>query len=141
MSEITQNKEDPTVERLKTVTERFFDWVQFLALLSIAFTAVFCLARELFHMMSSGRVQLGDLLLLFLYTEVIVMARAAMRSEHEVLIAMPMAIAVVAMARYMVVSPTHDPMHQILYCCLILILVIGLVLWYFRSWPHRPRNN
>ena len=69
------------------------------------------------------------------------MARAAMRSEHEVLIAMPMAIAVVAMARYMVVSPTHDPMHQILYAATILILVIGLVLWYFRSSPHRPRNN
>lgn len=137
----TETHESPALDAARNKVEGVFSWLQFVALVAIAFTGVFCFCQELYKVFTVGEVHLGDLLLMFLYTEIIVMAREAMRSEHEVLIAMPISIAVVALARYMVVSPTHDPNHQILYALSVLILIVGLVIWYLRNWPQRNKQN
>lgn len=130
-----------TLTKLKGSINNLFNWIQFLALISIALTAVLCFVRELWMMTSNGVVHMGDLLLLFLYTEVIVMARTALQNDHEALIAMPLAIAVVALARYMIIGSSHEPLHQIMYATGILILVVAMVLWYFRTWPNQQKNN
>lgn len=65
-------------------------------------------------------------------TEVMVMARAALHSHHELAIAMPIAIAIVAMGRYMVVSSDHNALHQMMYAGAIFILVAALFLWKMR---------
>lgn len=133
--------ESPAMIKARERVEGLFSWLQFFALVSIALTGILCFCQEMYKVFTLGEVHLGDLLLMFLYTEIVVMAREAMRSEHEVLIAMPISIAVVALARYMVVSPTHDPNHQMLYAVSILILIVGLVIWYLRNWPHRNKQN
>ena len=61
-----------------------------------------------------------------------VMARAALHSHHELAIAMPIAIAIVAMGRYMVVSSDHNALHQMMYAGAIFILVAALFLWKMR---------
>ena len=133
--------ESPAMKKARLRVEGVFSWLQFFALITIALTGIVCFCQEMYKVFTLGQVHLGDLLLMFLYTEIVVMAREAMRSEHEVLIAMPISIAVVALARYMVVSPTHDPNHQMLYAVSILILIVGLVIWYLRNWPHRNKQN
>ena len=60
------------------------------------------------------------------------MARAALHSHHELAIAMPIAIAIVAMGRYMVVSSDHNALHQMMYAGAIFILVAALFLWKMR---------
>ena len=92
--------------------DRLFNVCQFLGLSAIAIAAIVGFGAELWRMVTADTIALGDLLLLFLYTEVMVMARAALHSHHELAIAMPIAIAIVAMGRYMVVSSDHNALHQ-----------------------------
>lgn len=118
------------------VFDRIFDVVQFVSLSAIALAAVVGFVAELWRMATADGVAIGDLLLLFLYTEVMVMARAALHSHHELAIVMPIAMAVVALGRYMVVSSDHDAMHQIMFAAAVFILVAALFLWKIRG-----RNN
>ena len=109
--------------------DRLFNVCQFLGLSAIAIAAIVGFGTELWRMVTADTIALGDLLLLFLYTEVMVMARAAL---HELAIAMPIAIAIVAMGRYMVVSSDHNALHQMMYAGAIFILVAALFLWKMR---------
>ena len=74
--------------------DRLFNVCQFLGLSAIAIAAIVGFGTELWRMVTADTIALGDLLLLFLYTEVMVMARAALHSHHELAIAMPIAIAI-----------------------------------------------
>lgn len=112
--------------------DKIFIWAQFFGLVAIGVTALVCFVMEFWEMISTRNVNLGGLLLLFLYTEVVVMARAAMHSDHELTIVMPIVIAVVAIGRYMVVGADHDSMHQLLYAGAIFVLVAALFVWYIR---------
>ena len=106
--------------------DRLFNVCQFLGLSAIAIAAIVGFGAELWRMVTADTIALGDLLLLFLYTEVMVMARAALHSHHE------LAIAIVAMGRYMVVSSDHNALHQMMYAGAIFILVAALFLWKMR---------
>ena len=110
--------------------DRLFNVCQFLGLSTIAIAAIVGFGTELWRMVTADTITLGDLLLL--YTEVMVMARAALHSHHELAIAMPIAIAIVAMGRYMVVSSDHNALHQMMYAGAIFILVAALFLWKMR---------
>lgn len=112
--------------------DKIFVWAQFFGLVAIGVASLVCFVLELWEMIASRNVNLGGLLLLFLYTEVVVMARAAMHSNHELTIVMPIAIAVVAIGRYMVVGSDHDSMHQLFYAGAIFVLVAALFIWYIR---------
>ena len=68
--------------------DRLFNVCQFLGLSAIAIAAIVGFGAELWRMVTADTIALGDLLLLFLYTEVMVMARAALHSHHELAIAM-----------------------------------------------------
>lgn len=113
--------------------DQFFTAIQVVGLIWIAITATACFVAECVRIGSVLSVTLGDLLMLFLYIEVLVMARGAMVERHSVTIEMPVCIAVVAMARYMVVSPTHDPVSQIIYAGSIALLVLALIVWRLRT--------
>ena len=109
--------------------DRVFDIIQFVCLCAIALAAVIGFGTELWHMLTTDRVVLGDLLMLFLYTEVMVMARAALHSNHELAVLMPITIAVVALGRYMVVSSDHNALNQVLFAGAVFILVSAFFLW------------
>lgn len=111
------------------IFDSIFEVLQFVGLCAIAIAAVVGFATELWRMTTADGVALGDLLLLFLYTEVLIMARAALHSHHEMAIVMPIAMAVVALGRYMVVSSDHNALHQIMYAAAVFILVAALFLW------------
>ena len=139
----TEELEKDADPRWLIMTRRLFDQIftimQVVGLIWIAIIAVACFVAECLRIGSVWSVTLGDLLMLFLYIEVVVMARGAMVERHAVTIEMPVCIAVVAMARYMVVSPSHDPVSQIIYAGSIALLVLALIVWRLRTNWERNR--
>lgn len=121
------------ISNVLKLTDQLFVWAQFLGLMAISVVVAYCFVTEMMAMVFTRTASLGDLLMLFLYVEVLVMARAAMHSDHELTIAMPIAIAVVAIGRYMVMSSDHNASHQLMYAGSIFVLVGALCLWRWRK--------
>ncbi|GAB4174701.1 MAG: phosphate-starvation-inducible PsiE family protein [Rhodocyclaceae bacterium] len=86
---------------------RFFsgglDAVELLGLLVIAFATTVAAWQEVAGMFEARRVTLADLLLLFLYLEVLAMIGQYFKSGH-VPVRYPLYIAMVALARYLILD-------------------------------------
>ena len=77
--------------------------VENIGLLTIALATVVAMAQEIIRMVVQTHVNLGDLLLLFLYLEVLAMVLVYLES-HRLPVRLPMYIAIVALARYLVLD-------------------------------------
>lgn len=86
---------------------RFFgtglDLVEYVGLLVIAFATTTAMYHEVITMFEAKRVQLADLLLMFLYLEVLAMVGQYFKSGH-LPVRYPLYIAMVALARYLVLD-------------------------------------
>ena len=88
-------------------------------------------------MIDTHTAGLGDLLLLFLYIEILSMVKGSALGTREIPIRTPVALAIVAVARYIVVDVEHmSPTFMLLTAGAILVLVIAL--WVL-SKIHHPR--
>lgn len=76
---------------------------EYLGLLVIAIATVFAGGTEVLKMVSAGKVTLGDLLLLFLYLEVLAMVAIYLKSG-KLPIRFPIYIAIVALARLLILD-------------------------------------
>lgn len=74
-----------------------------LGLLVIAFLTVIAMANEVWSMIEVMNVTLGDLLLLFIYLEVLAMVGLYLKSG-KLPVRMPLYIVIVALARYMILD-------------------------------------
>ncbi len=72
-------------------------------LIIISIATLFAIFEEVMLMFSRGSVQLGDLLLLFIYLEVLAMV-ANYAEVGKLPIRMPIYIAIVALARYLILD-------------------------------------
>lgn len=77
--------------------------VENIGLLTISVATVVAMAQEIMRMVVHAHVNLGDLLLLFLYLEVLAMVLVYLES-HRLPVRLPMYIAIVALARYLVLD-------------------------------------
>ncbi len=86
---------------------RFFgtglDFVEYAGLLVIAFATTTAMYHEVITMFEAKRVNLADLLLMFLYLEVLAMVGQYFKSGH-LPVRYPLYIAMVALARYLVLD-------------------------------------
>lgn len=88
----------------------------------------------MFGIVARGSVSLGDLLLLFIYLEVLAMVRAQLESG-EIPLSMPFAIAMVALSRYLVLDMKAMDNWQILAIDgAMLLLAVSLVA--IRYWKN-----
>ncbi|MGA7800646.1 MAG: phosphate-starvation-inducible PsiE family protein [Gammaproteobacteria bacterium] len=78
-------------------------WVEILGLFVIAIATVIAGAQEVGLMMQAGRVRLGDLLLLFIYLEVVAMVGLYLESG-QLPVRLPLYIGMVALARYLILD-------------------------------------
>jgi protein PsiE len=78
-------------------------WVQDLGLLVIAISTVIALGIEISTMIELKRVALADLLLMFIYLEVLAMVSIYLDSG-KLPVRMPLYIAMVALARYLILD-------------------------------------
>ncbi|MGI2259998.1 phosphate-starvation-inducible protein PsiE [Shewanella sp. GXUN23E] len=77
--------------------------VENMVLVIIAIATVFAIGQEIVHIFKMGTVALADLLLLFIYLEVLAMVGNYLESG-KLPIRMPLYIAIVALARYLILD-------------------------------------
>jgi len=78
-------------------------WIQEIGLLVIAISTVVAVGIEIKVMFDAGTVTLADLLLLFIYLEVLAMVSIYLESG-KLPVRIPLYIAIVALARYLVLD-------------------------------------
>jgi protein PsiE len=88
---------------IKETNIRLLTLIESIGLLVIVIATVIAMADEVLLMANAARVTLGDLLLLFLYLEVLAMAGLHYNSGRMP-VRFPLYIAMVALARYMILD-------------------------------------
>jgi protein PsiE len=92
-----------TLDRIRKFFSGGLDIVEFVGLLVIAFATSVAIYQEVLVMLSAQRVTLADLLMMFLFLEVLAMIGQYFRSGH-IPVRYPLYIAMVALARYLVLD-------------------------------------
>ena len=101
--------------------------VQVLAVLLIFVGAVIGFSIEVLNMISTKKVELADLLLLFIYVEVMGMIRVYLLQE-EIRITYPLIIAITAISRLIILQKKDlDPAILIYESLAILILALAII--------------
>lgn len=77
--------------------------VEHFVLIIIAIATIIAIGQEIVHIVTNARVDLADLLLLFIYLEVLAMV-ANYAESGKLPVRMPIYIAIVALARYLILD-------------------------------------
>ncbi|MDK9705192.1 MAG: phosphate-starvation-inducible PsiE family protein [Sulfuritalea sp.] len=92
-----------TFDRLRKFFSSGLDIVEYAGLLVIAFATTIAMYQEAMLMVESHRVSLADLLLMFLYLEVLAMIGQYFKSG-QLPVRFPLYIGMVALARYLILD-------------------------------------
>ena len=92
-----------TFDRLRTVFSSSLDVVEYAGLLVIALATTIAMYQEAVVMVEARRVALADLLLMFLYLEVLAMIGQYFKSG-QLPVRFPLYIGMVALARYLILD-------------------------------------
>jgi len=98
--------------------------VEKLFLIIIAVFTVAAMGQEIFSLISNRRVELQDLLLMFIYAEVLGML-AAFYSSHRIPITIPVFIAMTALSRLIILQGKDGNPAMLLYESGAIILIAG----------------
>ena len=110
-----------------------------LGLSLLGLMTIVALGQEVFSIIVKGSIELGDLLLLFIFLEVLAMVRTQLVSG-EIPLSMPFAIAMVALSRYLVLDMKAMDSWQILAVAgAMLLLAVSLVA--IRYWKNARKLN
>jgi protein PsiE len=91
------------MNNISTIGHKVLTWVQDIGLLIIAISTVVAIGIEINVMWVNGTVTLADLLLLFIYLEILAMVSIYLDSG-KLPVRMPLYIAIVALARYLILD-------------------------------------
>ncbi|MEJ2400729.1 MAG: phosphate-starvation-inducible PsiE family protein [Xanthomonadales bacterium] len=91
------------MKKIVSIGHSALNWVQDIGLFVIAIATVVAIGIEINVMVQAMRVTLADLLLLFIYLEVLAMIGVYLDSG-KLPVRMPMYIAIVALARYLILD-------------------------------------
>ena len=107
--------------------------IQLIAALIVLIATVLSFFLEINEMYANRTVSLADLLLLFIYIEVIGLVRSYWETR-SVRISYPLIIAITALARYIILQDKNDDPATLLYIALaILIVALSTVIIRFRN--------
>ena len=101
----TMDSETP-IKRIKAFERAgsvVLTWMQDIGLMIIAIATVVAIGDEIGVMFSIGKVRLADLLLLFIYLEILTMVAVYLQSG-KLPVRIPLYIAIVALARYLILD-------------------------------------
>lgn len=130
-------------DRLRRFFGSGLDAVEYLGLLVIAFATTTAMYHEVFTMFEAKRVQLADLLLMFLYLEVLAMVGQYFKSGH-LPVRYPLYIAMVALARYLILDLKEMTEWRMLAVAMaILLLTLGVLAIRFGHvrYPYREDKS
>jgi protein PsiE len=113
---------------VKELGSRVIQIIERIGLLIVLVAAVFAGSREIVDMWHSGRVGVSDLLLLFIYLEVVTMSSVFWR-VGRLPVRIPLYIAMVAMSRHLILNAGEvSPWAILAYSGSILILAASVLL-------------
>ncbi|MGX9461585.1 phosphate-starvation-inducible protein PsiE [Shewanella sp. A14] len=115
------------MRRLRDLSLKSLKSIEHLVLFIIALATLFAIGEEIFHIIVIRTVELADLLLLFIYLEVLAMVVNYIESG-KLPIRMPLYIAIVALARYLILDMKGMDDWRILAISLSTILLASTVI-------------
>ncbi|WP_417761092.1 phosphate-starvation-inducible protein PsiE [Shewanella sp.] len=116
--------------------------VEHIVLLLIAIATIVAIGQEGLHIWDAGEVELADLLLLFIYLEVLAMV-ANYAESGKLPVRMPLYIAIVALARYLILDMKAMEDWRVLaisLSTLVLASTVIVIRWGQLKMPY-PRNQ
>ena len=115
-------------DKIQQFNQNLLSLVEHIGLLAIAIATVFAMAAEILVMVRVMQVTLADLLLLFLYLEVLAMVGAYYRSG-KLPVRFPLYIGIVALARYLVLDiKDMDDLRMLSVAGSVLLLTLAVLL-------------
>ena len=115
--------------------ENIVKQIQLLALVIILGATVIAFGIEIYQMIEVQKVTLADLLLLFLYLEVLAMVRVFWESQSNQ-ITLPLFIAITALARFIILQGKSINPEVLLYeAGAIVLIAIAILVLRFRNSP------
>ena len=113
--------------------ENIVKQIQLVALVIILVRTVIAFGQEMYQMILVQRVTLADLLLLFLYLEVLAMVRVFWESQ-SIQITLPLFIAITALARFIILQGKSLNPEILLYeAGAIVLIALAIVILRFRN--------
>ena len=126
----SRSKASKFIDRFDDVVLGMFAFAERGLLLLIGALAIVAVAFELGGLAKTGDINLADLLLLFIYLEVLGMAYAYY-STHSVPVTLPVLIAITGITRLILLSKVSEP-TQLMYeagAVLLLAIAYGALTW------------
>jgi protein PsiE len=109
------------------VVNNFLHYIEQIGLLIIVIATIIAVGQEIQVMIDKMRVDLKDLLLLFIYLEIIAMVKIYYE-QHRLPIRYPIYIAIVALARYIILDSKSFAHWQLMEVGITIILLTLSVL-------------
>jgi len=129
----------PDLRRIHGWFQRGLTFVEYVGLLVIGFATTYAMTEEVLTMVHAGRVTLADLLLMFLYLEVLAMISQYFNSG-QLPVRFPLYIAMVAMARYIILDIkelSETRMLAVSAAILLLTLAVLAIRYGHVKFPYR----
>ena len=101
---------------------KFVKNLQLLVLILILISTIVAIGLEVKTMIENGSVSLADLLLMFLYLEVLAMIRVFW-AEQSINITLPLFIAITALARFIILQGKEMDATQLMYEALAIVFI------------------
>ena len=119
----------PIIVKINDKFETLLLIIQAGALIIITIATAVAIVAEGYDMFATKSIGLANLLLLFLFIEILSMVRQYSLGQHELKLKTPLVITVVAVARYLIINMEHLTSKWILLTSVsILILTISLLI-------------
>ena len=116
-----------TFDRLRRLFSGALDVVEYLGLMVIGVATTVAMYHEVTTMFAAQKVQLADLLLMFLYLEVLAMIGQYFKSG-QLPVRFPMYIAMVALARYLILDLKEmSEWRMLAVAAAIFLLTVGVL--------------
>ena len=113
---------------IRKSSHKILTWIQDIGLLIISVFTVFAIGLEVNSIIEAKAVQLADLLLLFIYLEVLAMA-AIYLNTGKMPVRIPLYIAIVALARYLIIDMKNlDTLRIVGVATAVLVIAIAVLL-------------
>ena len=106
--------------------ENIVKQIQLVALVIILVITVIAFGQEMYQMILVQRVTLADLLLLFLYLEVLAMVRVFW-DQQSISITLPLLIAITALSRFIILQGKEMDPSALVYEAVAIVLIAGAI--------------
>ena len=106
--------------------EKIVKQIQLLTLIIILISTIIAIGSELYQMFKIEKVTLADLLLLFLYLEVLAMIRVFWESQ-SIQITLPLFIAITALSRFIILQGKEMDPSGLVYEAVAIVLIASAI--------------